>query len=453
MMQRFKHTFIFLMQLLAFFLNATVFFLAFGMKFDFMLRLNRTVGVTLVAFTVVYFLMTKVYGSMDIGTRKAKPIIYSYLVNLFVTDFVTHFMLCIMNTTVVNEGRFVYEAPLLLIGVYLLQVVLMIMMAYWGNDLYFAFNQPARCLLIKNPGADPLNLAAKIGKMRKQYRIEKICNASEPGIFDEIDKADAVIIYGLTVQEREMLVSYCYHKRKEIMYTIEMADIVSMGSVQTLFDDTPVIQYRVKSLTFEQRILKRLMDIGIALVGLTIAAPIMLITAAAIKIEDRGPVFYQQPRITYGGRVFNVLKFRSMRAEDGTIHRSATKNDDRITKVGRIIRKFRIDELPQLINILRSDMSVVGPRPEMVENVEKYTQDLPEFTYRHRVKAGLTGMAQIYGKYNTSPADKLALDLTYIEQYSLLLDVKLILRTVLVLLTPDESTAAFEQPEEVTNEP
>ena len=196
------------------------------------------------------------------------------------------------------------------------------------------------------------------------------------------------------------------------------------------------------------RVLKRLMDIIVSAIGLVIASPIMLVTALAIKLEDHGPVFYRQKRATYAGRIFEVYKFRSMRVEDGSIHRSVTKDDDRITHVGHIIRKFRIDELPQLINVLKSDMSIVGPRPEMIENVDKYTQELPEFTYRLRAKAGLTGLAQIYGRYNTSPKDKLIMDLTYIQEYSLWLDVKLILRTVLVLLTPDDSTEAFEQTEE-----
>ena len=148
-------------------------------------------------------------------------------------------------------------------------------------------------------------------------------------------------------------------------------------------------------------------------------------------------------RLTKYGRVFEVYKFRTMK-EENSIHKSVTENDDRITKVGHIIRKFRIDELPQLINVLKSDMSIVGPRPEMLENVEKYTDDLPEFRYRLRAKAGLTGLAQIYGKYNTSPRDKLIMDLAYIQQYSVWLDLKLILRTALVLLTPEESTEAFE---------
>ena len=447
-MQRFKHSFVFLLHILAFFLCFAVVFLVFGNKFGFLLRPSRTFGVTAVAFGVVYVLMTLVYGGFDVGAKKSKPIIYSYIVNLFVTDVVTHLLLCIMNTTVVNGGKFIYEAPWLLLCVYIAQVLVISILAYLGNDLYFMFNKPARCLVIKHPGQSAGNLTRKIGRLKKQFCIERICDLTDPKLLDAIDQADAVFMYNLAVTERSALVAYCYQQRKEIYYSVEIADVVSMGSEQMLFDDTPMVHYGVKGLTFEQRIMKRAMDLAICGIGLVIASPIMLVTAIAIKLEDGGPVFYQQPRVTYGGRVFNVLKFRSMRVADGTIHRSVTKDDDRITKVGHVIRKFRIDELPQLINILKSDMSVVGPRPEMVENVQKYTESLPEFAYRLRAKAGLTGMAQIYGKYNTSPADKLAMDLSYIERYSLLLDIKLILRTVLVFLTPDESTEEFENPDE-----
>lgn len=227
-----------------------------------------------------------------------------------------------------------------------------------------------------------------------------------------------------------------------------MADLVSLGSERVMFDDTSMMHSAPKGLTMEQRILKRLGDILLSVLCLILASPVMLVTAIAIKLEDGGSVFYRQRRATYGGRTFEVIKFRSMREADGNDHRSVTKDDDRITRVGRVIRKYRIDELPQLINVLKSDMSFVGPRPEMIENVEKYTRELPEFSYRLWAKAGLTGMAQVYGKYNTSPKEKLTMDLIYIEQYSLLLDIKLLLRTVLVLFTPDESTEAFDKDEE-----
>lgn len=443
-MQRFRHTFIVLQHLLAFLLSFASFFLIFGAKFDFLLRPSRTFGITAMAFVVVYLLMGRVYGGFDIGEKKSKPIIYSFVISLFATDLITHLFLCTMNTTIVNEGRFVYEAPYLLLLVYILQILGITVLAYAANGIYFLFNKPAKCLIVKHESDSADHLIRKVNRLKKQYQVEKVCNYSDWDILDQIDKADSVFLYNLAASERTPLVAYCYQQRKEIFYSIEMVDIVSMGSTQMLFDDKPMIHYTVKGLTFEQRIVKRAMDLAVSAVGLIIASPIMLATAAAIKLEDGGPVFYQQPRVTYAGRVFNVLKFRSMRVEDGQIHRSATKIDDRITKVGRVIRKFRIDELPQLINILRSDMSLVGPRPEMVENAQKYSRDLPAFAYRLRAKAGLTGMAQIYGKYNTSPADKLALDLSYIENYSILLDIKLILRTVMVLFTPEESTEEFD---------
>ena len=153
-------------------------------------------------------------------------------------------------------------------------------------------------------------------------------------------------------------------------------------------------------------------------------------------------MLYKQKRLTKYGRVFEVYKFRTMK-EENSVNKSVTENDDRITKVGRVLRKFRIDELPQLINILNGDMTVVGPRPEMLENVEKYTEELPEFSYRLRMKAGLTGLAQISGKYNTSPKDKLVMDLMYIENYSIWQDFKLIFQTITVFLKASESTAAF----------
>ncbi len=221
-----------------------------------------------------------------------------------------------------------------------------------------------------------------------------------------------------------------------------MIDVVSQGAKYVTLDDKSLVMHMAKDLTMEQRIIKRLMDISISLFALVLTSPIMLVCAIAIKAEDGGKVFYKQKRLTKYGRVFQVYKFRTMK-EENSIHKSVTENDDRITKVGNILRKFRIDELPQMLNILKGDMTVVGPRPEMLENVEKYTSDLPEFSYRLRMKAGLTGLAQISGKYNTSPKDKLVMDLMYIENYSIWQDLKLIFQTITVFLKASESTEAF----------
>jgi len=191
------------------------------------------------------------------------------------------------------------------------------------------------------------------------------------------------------------------------------------------------------------------MDLLVSIFGLLIASPFMIIIALAIKLYDRGPVFFKQNRVTKDGKIFNVLKFRSMIVDaDKIALRKATSNDDRITPIGKIIRPLRLDELPQLINILKGDMSLVGPRPERTENVFEYTQMLPEFDLRHRVKAGLTGYAQIYGKYNTSPQNKLNMDLIYIEKYSVLLDIKLLIMTIKILFMR-ESTEGFSDEDSV----
>ena len=267
----------------------------------------------------------------------------------------------------------------------------------------------------------------------------------DPDLEQSIYQNDIIFFYGLTPAERARGVLYAYRKKKDIYYSMELTDIVALRSETVYFSDKSMIASPERYMSFEQRCIKRGMDLVLASFALVLLSPVFLLTALAIKLEDGGPVFYRQERVTFGGRIFEVLKFRSMRAEEGGKHVSVSKDDDRITKVGRFIRKYRIDEFPQLINIIKSDMSIVGPRPEMVENVEKYTAEYPEFVYRERAKAGLTGMAQIYGKYNTSPKDKLMLDLSYIEQFSIWLDLKLMFRTVLVLFTPDESTEAFAE--------
>ena len=218
-----------------------------------------------------------------------------------------------------------------------------------------------------------------------------------------------------------------------------------MGAEELHIFDSPLLLTREYSLSMEQRFVKRSIDVICSLLLLVIASPFMLITAIAIKLYDGGPVLCRQARCTLDQREFFILKFRSMRtdAEKDGVARLASKNDGRITPVGKLIRKCRIDELPQLFNILKGDMSFIGPRPERPEIIAQYVEVMPEFVYRMKVKAGLAGFAQVYGKYNTSPYDKLKLDLTYIENYSIWLDIKLMLLTLKVLFWPD-STEGIE---------
>ncbi len=233
---------------------------------------------------------------------------------------------------------------------------------------------------------------------------------------------------------------------KRVYFTPKISDIIVRGADELNIFDTPLYLCRNMGIPGWERCIKRGFDILLSLFALIVFSPVFLFTAIAIKLEDHGPVFYKQERVTLGGNKFWILKFRSMivNAEnDGKPHPAGEK-DDRITKVGHIIRACRVDELPQLINILTGEMSIVGPRPERTEHVEKYTAEIPEFSFRHKVRGGLTGYAQVYGKYNTTALDKLKMDLTYIMNYSPLLDVQIIFETLKILFMK-ESTEGFTE--------
>ena len=226
----------------------------------------------------------------------------------------------------------------------------------------------------------------------------------------------------------------------------KISDIIIKSSSEINVVDTPIYVCKNKGLSLSERILKRAFDIILSGLSLIILSPVFILTAIAIKLEDNGPVFFRQERSSLGGERFWILKFRSMIVDAEKDGRSipAGENDPRITKVGKIIRAFRIDELPQLVNILFGDMSIVGPRPERVEHVEKYSAMITEFTFREKVKGGLTGYAQVFGKYNTTALDKLKLDLIYITNYTPLLDLQIIFETIKILVRKD-STEGFSQ--------
>lgn len=418
------------------------FFVFFGIENEWLLRLSRTAAVTMLTFVVLGSALMSIYGGYSVGITKSKPIIYSMTLSTVFTDIVTHLQLCIMNTNAANNQKFQYEHPLLLLLVMVIQILVIIFFAYFGNFVYFSINSPEKCCVITTSKYSLNNIVPKIKKYKKQYLITDAILFTNPDLFDIINRCDTVFVYDVPAASRTTIVEYCYANNKNIYYNFEMCDVVSLRGKNAMLDDKPMIASTVKGLTVEQRIMKRAMDLFVSTVGLIITSPIMLACAIAIKAEDGGSVFFKQKRATKDGKIFKVYKFRTMK-EKNSINKSVTEDDDRITKVGKILRKFRIDELPQIINIFKGEMSVVGPRPEMIENVDEYTQALPEFSYRLRVKAGLTGLAQIAGKYNTSPKDKLVLDLMYIEKYSIWQDIKLIFQTLTVFFKADDSTEAF----------
>lgn len=423
------------------------FYLVFAIPNPQMLRASRTSAVTILMYLVVGWAMVAAYGTYDIGKRKSKPIIYSLGLATVITDIVTYIQLMIMNTHPANNLVFQFENIGLLCIVVVLQVVEIIIMTYLGNYVYFKLNAPEKCCIITSSQQSLNNAAYAIKKYKKQYNIVRVLDYKDPMIFDEILKCDTVFIIDVPGRERMEIVEYCYRHMRNIYFNPEISDVVEINASHLILDDVSFIAAPVSQLSLEQRFLKRGMDILVSLLAILVSSPIWIISAIAIKVCDGGPVFFKQKRATKDGAVFEVYKFRTMR--QNVENRSVTTDDDRITPVGKILRKIRMDELPQFLNILKGDMSVVGPRPEMLENVYEYTDALPEFEYRLRVKAGLTGYAQIAGKYNTSPRDKLVLDLMYIENYSVWKDIRLILQTLIVFFKSDSTEAFGEKDTEV----
>ncbi len=443
-LQRFQKTIVFILKAMLYILLGATFFFVLGTEHVWLLNLSRTAGVTLVTFCVLETALVSVYGGYAIGRLKSKPIITSLSLATLATDLVTHLQLCIMNVNENNNDHFVYESPHLLLLVMVIQVALIILFTYFGQWVFFSINPPEKCCVITSSVESLNNIMPKIMRYKKQYKVVDMVHYTSENVFDIINRSDTVFLYDIPSNYRVLLSEYCYSKTKNIYFNFEMTDIVTLGAKSSILDDKPMVSAVVRDLTFEQRLVKRTMDIVVSLAGLIVLGPILLLIALLIKLDDGGTVFFRQRRATKGGKLFDVYKFRTMK-EAGSINLSARTDDDRITRVGKYLRKFRVDELPQLINILKGEMSLVGPRPEMVENVDKYTEELPEFSYRLRVKGGLTGYAQIAGKYNTSPKDKLVLDLMYIEKYSLWLDFKLIMQTLTVFFRASDSTKGFEK--------
>lgn len=373
------------------------------------------------------------------GHSKLADIIVSQCIAIFLVNFLTYWQLSLVANVMIS--------PMPMLVLTLLDILICLGCCFVYTVVYHRYHTPRDLLMIYG-SENALDLESKMAMRGDKYRITKTISveAGLEAICQEINKHEAVLLNDVPAQIRNDILKVCYRDEVRVYATPKLSDIIISGAEKICIFDTPLLLIKGTGLNLEQRILKRAMDLVLSAIAMVIAAPIMLIVAIAIKIEDGGPVFFKQKRVTLNGKCFEILKFRSMivDAEKWGEVLPATDHDPRITKVGRFIRATRIDELPQILNILKGEMSIVGPRPERVEHVEKYQKEIPEFVYRTKVKGGLTGYAQIYGKYNTSPYDKLRLDLTYIEEYSILLDIKLILMTLQIMVRK-ESTEGFQR--------
>ena len=405
-------------------------------------------AVTLILYAIVYVALGNLFRAFKITDYSIAETIFSQFLSFSMTDLLLYGEFCMIRHNYVN-----IVPGIMTVGCQLLAAVCW---ALIGKRFTITFGKPEKTLVIS--GADDVDeFLQKFGKIKHIFSIEKVVSADilKSDWKKEVDPYRAIIFYEVSSRKRAEVIWYCMQSRKSLYVTPQLGEITMEGFGARHLIDTPMMKYEYRSERFWYNLAKRIGDILLSLIALIILSPLLLLTALLIKIEDRGPVFFRQKRCTKNGKVFEILKFRSMivDAEKGGETIPCRTGDPRITHVGRVIRKLRIDEFPQIINVLKGDMSIVGPRPERVEHVEAYTKEIPEFSYRLRVKGGLTGYAQIYGKYNTSPYDKLRLDLQYIEKQSLLMDLKLILLTVKIMFVP-ESTEGFTQKrsEQITEE-
>lgn len=391
-------------------------------------------------YMVILIFLGSVFGGLLIGVRKNGEVLFSHFFTTVFADFAFYVLLMLLSLMFPNPSA-------LLVGLVLQLAVSFVFIIITGNQ-YRRFFRPYDVLLIYGSEAVK-DLVPKLKTRKDQFNIVDMVSASDEtgAIQDAIDRNSTVMLVDISAELRNKIFKYCYENSKRIYVTPKISDIILNGSATIHFFDTPLLLTEGNPLEYEERVIKRTWDILFSLLLMIILSPVMLITALAIKISDGGPVFYKQIRCTKNGAEFGILKFRSMvvDAEKKGKAMLATENDPRITPVGRIIRKCRIDELPQLINVLKGDMSFVGPRPERPEFIQKYMEEMPEFSYRMKIRAGITGYAQLYGKYNTKPYDKLKLDLYYIEQFSIGLDIKLMILTIKILFMKESTEGTAER--------
>ena len=412
-----------------------------------MLNLSRTAATTIATFGVTLFILTLVYGGFDIGEKKSRSVFSSVLIVIFFSDIITYVQLQIMNVNPANNPTLILwgEDLFLLMAVMLLQVVLTYVFVSLGYYLYFKINPPQRCCIITSSQEMADHVAKKIASFRQKFKLCEVIHYECPDVKETIRRHDTIFLAGIPDTEESQLKNYCYRRHKIMYLLAELDDVIISTSEQNVLDDTPFLYIRPAEPTLFQYLIKRFMDVSISFLGLIVTSPIIVVAAICNFLLEGRPIFFRQKRATLHGKVFEIIKFRTMYMEDsaeGAEVVSAQENDARVTPFGAFLRKYRIDELPQLYNVLRGDMSIVGPRPEMLENLERYEMEVPEFKYRQQMKAGITGLAQIDGKYNTTPKDKAILDLLYIENFSTVMDLKLILRTITVFFRRD-STEGF----------
>ena len=399
---------------------------------------SRTLAIVSAAFVFFYYWMSTIYGKVELGEKKTKPLFHTLALSLLVTNALTFLALRVMT---IHDHFDIVKDLLMLLMVYVAQLVVSRMLIASGNSLYFINYTPDRTLVISDNDIYLDKILAYLESHKKQFKLLDVVKPTNINDISLMD-VDKVFLLGVDNQFLSKLLEKGYLLDIEFYFTGDLFQALIGSSETYMVDDIMMYHYKTRKITDTQKTIKRLLDIAISSLAILVSAPIMLVIGILIKLDDGGPIIYSQDRLTENGRVFRIYKFRSMKQNSGD--KPAQKEDDRITKVGKFIRKIRVDELPQLFNIIKGDMSIVGPRPESVTIAQEINKEVPEFGYRLKVKAGLTGTAQILGKYNTSSKEKLLMDIYYIENFSIFNDLRLMFQTLLVFIKKD-STEGFDK--------
>lgn len=385
-------------------------------------------------YALILFLLTHLYGGFKIGYLRLMDVLYSQILSLICANAVAYIQVVLISR------EYLSSVPILKMTI--VQIAIILLWVFICKLIYAALYPPRQMLLVCYD-RDPDDMINKMSSRQDKYEICDIADLNEESlesVCDMVTEYEAVLIYDIPAYERNIILKRCFTESVRTYVTPKISDILLRGADNIHLFDTPLYLSRNQGLSADQLMFKRLLDLVVCIPVSVVLMPLFLIISLMIKLYDGGPVLYKQPRLTIDGKVFNIYKFRSMRMDsekEGA--QLAKKHDDRVTPIGRVLRALHFDEFPQLINIIKGDMSLVGPRPERPEIAEQYKEVIPEFDFRLKVKAGLTGYAQVYGKYNTTPYDKLKLDLTYIENYTFWLDIKLMFLTFKILFQKENT--------------
>lgn len=390
-------------------------------------------------FFILYIVIGRVYDGFLMSMQRISEIICSQALAAAVCDFLMYVVIWLLSKQMPNiwPGLLAFAAQILLAGVW----------AVGAHKWYYKTFPPQTTAIIYDERHDLQRLIGEYG-LDKKYHVQKTADVEEClRDISMLDEMQVVFLSGVHSHERNVILKHCVAKHIHVFVIPRIGDVIMSGAKSMHMFHLPILRVRCYMAQPEYLFIKRALDIVVSLAGIIITSPIMIITAIAIKATDGGPVMYKQMRLTKNGKQFMILKFRSMKIDaedDGVARLSTGDKDERITPVGRFIRKCHIDELPQMFNILFSDLSIVGPRPERPEIAEQYCEKMPEFELRLQAKAGLTGYAQVYGKYNTTPYDKLQMDLMYMAHPSIIEDLKIMLATVKTVFVPESTEGVAE---------